>query len=60
MLSPSAHQGFYIYVKSLDVGEHTIEWTATWDCDFGEGPEPLSENVRYDLNVLTGVSGEVQ
>lgn len=56
MLSPSAHQGFYIYVKPLDAGEHTIEWTATWDCD----GSPNSENMKYNLNVLTGVSGEVQ
>lgn len=52
MLSPSAHQGFYIYIKPLTVGEHTIEWTATWDCG--------TENVKYDLNVLDGVTGEVQ
>jgi hypothetical protein len=56
MLSPSAHQGFYIYVNPLAPGEHTIEWMATWDCD----GTPTSENVKYNLDVLTGVSGEVQ
>jgi hypothetical protein len=59
MLSPNAHQGFYIYVKPLNVGEHTIEWTASWDC--GGGPGALnSENMKYSLNVLPGVTGEVQ
>lgn len=52
MLSPSAHQGFYIYVKPLAPGDHTIEWTATWDCG--------SQNVKYHVYVLEGVTGEVQ
>lgn len=63
MLSPNAHQGFYIYVKPLDVGEHTIEWTASWDCgEIDESGEPVlnSENMKYDLTVLPGVTGEVQ
>lgn len=55
MLSPSAHQGFYIYVKPLSPGLHTIEWTATWDCD----GSPQNENMKYNLNVLPGVTGEV-
>jgi hypothetical protein len=56
VLSPGAHQGFYIYLKKpLAPGDHTIEWTATWDC-FGE---PFSENMKYNLNVLSGVSGQV-
>ena len=58
LLSPAAHKGFYVYVKPFASGEHTIEWTATWDCNFE--PFMFSENIVYHLNVLTGVSGEVQ
>jgi hypothetical protein len=57
LLSPAAHKGFYIYVKPLAPGLHTIAWTATWDCSFD--PMLFSENVLYKLTVLTGVSGEV-
>jgi hypothetical protein len=63
MLSPSAHQGFYIYVKPLEPGQHTVEWTATWDCDFdadGEFESTSSETIFYYLTVLTGVANEVQ
>lgn len=66
VLSPAAHQGFYIYLKKpLAPGEHTIEWTATWDCPGFQTPDDplppvISENVVYYLNVLTGVAGEVQ
>ena len=49
VLSPAAHKGFYIYVKPLTPGLHTIEWTATWDCG--------SEDVKYELDVLSGVAG---
>jgi hypothetical protein len=56
MLSPSAHQGFYIYLNPLRPGPHTIEWTGTWDCD----GSATTESVKYDLNVLTGVTGEVR
>lgn len=60
VLSPAAHQGFYIYVKPLEPGEHTVEWTASWVCDFGAGPEVKSEDVAYTLTVLEGVSGQVE
>jgi len=63
MLSPSAHKGFYIYLKPLSTGSHTVEWTATWDCDFdfdGTYSDVMSENIKYELNVLSGVSGQVQ
>jgi hypothetical protein len=58
VLSPSAHKGFYLYIKPLRPGSHTIEWKATWDCDFGGGPEEHSENVMYNLTILNGVSGQ--
>ena len=60
LLSPSAHKGFYLYLRPLAPGSHTISWTATWDCDFGNGPITFSERVSYTLNVLSGVSGEVK
>lgn len=56
VLSPAAHKGFYIYVKPLTPGSHTIEWTATWECSWG----PMNENMRYELNVLSGVAGLVE
>jgi len=68
LLSPSAHKGFYIYLKKpLPPGNHTIEWEATWDCPgfVSERPPPddddgvRSENILYHLNVLTGVPGQV-
>jgi len=48
--------GFYIYVKPLTPGSHTIEWTATWECSWG----PMNEKMRYELNVLSGVAGLVE
>jgi hypothetical protein len=60
LLSPSAHKGFYLYLRPLAPGSHTISWTATWDCDFGNGPITFSERVSYTLNVLSGVSNEVK
>jgi hypothetical protein len=56
LLSPSAHQGFYIFIASLTPGQHTIEWAGTWDCD----GSATGENIKYNLNVLSGVTGEVQ
>jgi hypothetical protein len=56
VLSPAAHKGWYIYVKPLTPGNHTIEWTAAWECSWG----PMSEDMRYELNVLSGVAGLVE
>lgn len=58
LLSPSAHKGFYIYLRPLAPGRHTVAWTATWDCTFSL--KPLSENISYTLDVLSGVTGEVE
>lgn len=54
MLSPSAHKGFYIYLRPLAPGHHTVAWEAAWVCSFGE----FSENVSYTLEVLPGITGE--
>jgi hypothetical protein len=59
LLSPMAHQGLYIYLRPLRPGKHRIEWTATWTCDFGDGPTPFTENIRYNLTVLPTVPGLV-
>ena len=62
LFSPSVHKGFYYYLKPLATGNHTIEWTATWDCDFDRDeewdPVPYSENIKYELNVLKGLPRE--
>lgn len=51
LLSPSAHQGYYVYLRPLTPGEYIVAWTAAWDCDSGDGFEELSENVRYHITV---------
>lgn len=52
--SPGAHKGFFLYPRPLAPGSHIIAWTAAWDCDFGAGPQPFSENVSHTLNILSG------
>ena len=45
VLSPSAEQGYYIFLKPLSVGEHTIQFAA-------EGCFPgFSQNITYQLTV---------
>lgn len=48
LLSPSAQQGYYLFLRPLPPGEHTIHWMAQWMC-FGRS---FSENVTYQLNVV--------
>jgi hypothetical protein len=45
LLSPSAEQGYYLFVYSLAPGEHTIEWTAS-GCTEGQ-----SQDIRYNFTV---------
>jgi hypothetical protein len=59
LLSPAAHKGFYLYLKPLPPGNHIIKWTATWDC-IPELGGTLSENITYNLEVLSGVSGQIE
>jgi hypothetical protein len=59
LLSPAAHQGFYLYLEPPPAGNHIIKWTATWDC-IPELGGTLRENITYKLNVLKGVSGQVE
>jgi hypothetical protein len=35
LLSPSVDQGFYLFVTPLTPGEHTVAWTASQTCPFG-------------------------
>lgn len=46
MFSPSAEQGYYLFLRPLPPGRHTIRWDA-------QGCQPgYFQNVRYQLTVL--------
>jgi hypothetical protein len=52
-LSPSAEQGYYLFVQPLARGTHTIHWTAT-GCARNPGPTPPdseSQDITYKLTV---------
>jgi len=46
VLSPSAEQGYYLFVRPLRPGQHTIRWVAT-GCVPG-----LSQDVTYNLTIV--------
>ena len=46
LLSPSAEQGYYLFVHSLAPGEHTIEWTAS-----GCTPDQF-QDITYNLTII--------
>jgi hypothetical protein len=48
VLSPSAEQGYYLFVRPLSPGTHTIRWTAT-GCTPGG-----SQDITYNLTVVDG------
>jgi hypothetical protein len=48
VLSPSAEQGYYLFVRPLPPGAHAIRWIAS-GCSPG-----LSEDVTYHLTVIGG------
>jgi hypothetical protein len=48
VLSPSAEQGYYLFVRPLSPGTHTIRWTAS-----GCVPD-LSQDITYHLTVVGG------
>jgi hypothetical protein len=50
VLSPSAEEGYYLFVYPLPPGKHVIQWTAT-GCTSGN-----SQNITYHLSVV-GKSG---
>jgi hypothetical protein len=47
VLSPSAEQGYYLFVRALPPGQHTIQWVAT-GCLSG-----LSQDVTYQLTIVS-------
>ena len=46
LLSPTAEQGYYLFVKPLPPGQHTIRWVAT-GCQPG-----ASQDITYHLTVV--------
>lgn len=46
LLSPSAEQGYYLFVKPLSVGVHTIHWLAS-GCTTGN-----TQDITYNITVL--------
>ncbi len=46
LLSPSAEQGYYLFVKPLSVGAHIIHWIASGCTPGGY------QNITYNLTVL--------
>jgi hypothetical protein len=48
-LSPSAHSGYYLYLRPLSRGRHTITWRASGACP---GPDPQSQVVSYRVRVV--------
>jgi hypothetical protein len=51
VLSPSAEQGYYLFVRPLHPGPHTIRWSAS-----GCRPD-FSQDITYHLTVVGGSSG---
>lgn len=48
-LSPSAEQGYYVFLYPLRQGRHTIQWTATGCTATG------SQDITYHLSVINGL-----
>jgi hypothetical protein len=48
VLTPSAEQGYYLFVRPLSAGSHTIQWTAS-GCSPG-----FSQDITYNLTVAGG------
>jgi hypothetical protein len=48
VLSPSAEQGYYLFVKPLSPGRHTIQWSAS-GCTPGN-----SQDITYRLTLVDG------
>ena len=45
VLSPSAKQGFYLFVRPLSLGEHIVHWTA-------EGCTSVPQDITYHLSIV--------
>ena len=53
VLSPSAEQGYYLFVRPLRPGTHTIRWKAS-GCTLDASQEPNSQDITYHLTVVGG------
>jgi hypothetical protein len=52
VLSPSAEQGYYLFVRPLSPGTHTIRWIAS-GCSRPAPEEPVfSQDITYHLTVV--------
>ena len=47
LLSPSVAQGYFVFLRPLRPGVHTIHWTASQNCPFGD----FAQEVTYSLTV---------
>ena len=47
LLSPSVAQGYFVFLRPLPAGRHTIRWVASQSCPFGD----FAEDVSYSLTV---------
>jgi hypothetical protein len=45
VLSPSAEQGFYLFVRPLSLGEHTVRWQA-------QGCDSFVQDITYNLTIV--------
>jgi hypothetical protein len=51
--SPAVDDGFYVTLKPLDVGQHTIHFQAArGGCPFAPAPDPFELDVTYNLTVV--------
>lgn len=51
VLSPSAEQGYYLFVRPLPLGRHTIRWTAS-GCTKDNLGNVFSQDITYHLTVV--------
>jgi hypothetical protein len=47
LLSPSVDAGYYLFLRPLPPGEHTIHWEASQSCPFGN----FAQEVMYHITV---------
>ncbi len=52
ILSPSADQGIYLFVRPLSVGVHTVEFLGTATCPFGDGFDTFTDGATYTITVV--------
>jgi len=55
VLSPSAEQGYYLFVWPLKPGRHTIKWRASGCSIDPQTGKPVTQDITWHLNVVKGV-----